>query len=259
MAAPITAIIITKNEAANIAACLDSLHWVAEVLVLDSHSTDNTPQLAAAYANVRVIATEWLGYSATKQKGVNAARHDWVLWVDADERITPELAAELQTLQHQPNVVAYDMARRTYFMGQWIRHTGWYPGRVKRYFDRRHCRLNGALLHEEVELLQGQLDHLQHDLLHHSYTSLYQYFDKMNAYGQAGALELQRRGRRFSAWQLLVNPALTFIKFYFFKQGFRDGMAGFIISAGSAFSNFIKYVNFYYLQRAAKKVSSKHN
>lgn len=249
MAAPLTAVVITKNEAAHIGACLASLQWVDEVLVLDSHSTDNTVQLAAAYPNVRVIVTEWLGYSATKQKGVDAARHDWILWVDADERVTPELAAELQALAHQPGITCYDVARRTYFMGQWIRHTGWYPGRVKRYFDRRHCRLNGAVLHEEVELLQGGLGQLRHDLLHHSYTSLYQYFDKMNAYGRAGALELQRRGRRASLWQLLANPTMTFFKFYLFKQGFRDGAAGFIISVGSAFSNFIKYVNFYYLQR----------
>lgn len=244
---PISAIVICKNEAANIGRCLAGLVWAHEVVVVDSGSTDGTIDIVSGFANARLITSEWLGYSRTKQLAVSHTRNAWVLWVDADEAVTPALQAALQAWQPPADVSAADMPRRTYFMGTWVRHTGWYPGRVARLFHKERCAFNDNILHEGIELKQGKLAHLDADLEHYSYQTLYQYFDKMNAYGRAGALELQRKGKRFGLHLLVLSPLAAFFKFYFLKAGYKDGAVGLIISVGSAFSHFIKYVNYFYL------------
>jgi (heptosyl)LPS beta-1,4-glucosyltransferase len=247
----ISAIVITKNESANIVACLQSLIWVDEVILVDSGSTDNTLELAAQFVNVTILTSTWLGYSGTKRVAVKHTNYDWVLWIDADEILSSELQQELESLAlKHTQAVAYHMPRKTFFMGEWVKYTGWYPGRVIRLFNKHHCDFNNNILHEGIVVKEGaRVDGLKHDILHYSYTSLYQYFHKMNAYGKYGAEELQRRGKKFHAFQLVLNPFTSFIKFYFFKKGFKDGKKGLIISIGSAFSNFIKYTNFYYLQK----------
>lgn len=244
---PISAIVICKNEAKNIGRCLASLAWANEVVVVDSGSTDGTLDIARDFANVRLISSEWLGYSRTKQLAVAHARNNWVLWVDADEAVTPALMQALQAWQPASDVSAADVPRRTYFMGTWVRHTGWYPGRVARLFHKERCTFNDNILHEGIVVNQGVLTHLDADLEHHSYQTLYQYFDKMNAYGRAGALELQRKNKPFGLHLLVLSPLAAFFKFYFLKAGFKDGAVGLIISVGSAFSHFIKYVNYFYL------------
>lgn len=249
----ISVVIITRNEATNIKRCLDSLQWVKEVIIVDSGSTDNTLEIVSTYKNVKVIETDWSGYSENKRKGTKTAVNDWVFWVDADEEVTKELMQELASLKvSEGNFYAYDLPRKTFFLNEWVRHTGWYPGRVIRLFNKKYCDFNDNILHESVLVPEGKTGHLKSDLLHYSYQNLYQYFDKMNYYGKYGAEELLRKGKKFSIWQLLFNPCATFIKFYFFKKGFLDGKKGFIISVGSAFSNFIKYTNFYYLSRQKK-------
>ncbi len=254
MARPgISAIVICKNEAANISRCLASLHWVDEVVVVDGQSADNTRELAISFPNVKLHVHDWLGYSATKRLAVSHAVNNWILWVDADEAVRPELAAEIQALTFDEACSAYDMPRRTYFLGTWVQHTGWYPGRVVRLFHKDKADFNDNHLHEGVEQKEGQLGHLAHDLDHWSYPTLYRYFDKMNAYGKEGARELLRKGKPFRLHLLLTSPLAALIKFYFFKAGFKDGAVGLIISVGSAFSHFIKYVNYYYLLKEQAK------
>jgi (heptosyl)LPS beta-1,4-glucosyltransferase len=247
----VSAIVITKNESANIVPCLQSLAWLHEVILVDSGSTDNTLALASQFTNVAVITSPWLGYSETKRVAVRHTHHHWVLWIDADEVVSEELQQEIKALDLKNTpAAAYHMPRKTFFMGEWVKHTGWYPGRVIRLFNKQHCDFNNHILHEGIVVKQGlAVGALQHDLLHYSYTSLYQYFHKMNVYGKYGAEELQRKGKKFRAFQLVLNPLTSFIKFYFFKKGFKDGKKGLIISIGSAFSNFIKYTHFYYLQK----------
>jgi len=252
---PISAIIIAKNEEKNIARCLDSLRFLPEVVVIDGHSTDQTATIAQQYANVVCKQSPWLGYSATKRLAVSHTSHPWVLWIDADAEVSPALESAIQKLFAEGNPTAqwaYEMPRKTFFMGEWVAHTGWYPGYVTRLFQKSLCDFNDNLLHEGVEVPQEHLGRLSADLMHYSYVSLYQYFDKMNVYGKYGAEEMMRKGKKLKPYKIIFSPIASFMKFYFMQKGFLDGKKGLIISIGSAFSTFIKYVNFYYLKTKGK-------
>jgi (heptosyl)LPS beta-1,4-glucosyltransferase len=252
MSLNISAILITRNEAKHIHRCLASLAWLDDVIVVDGFSTDGTTNIAKTFPNVRLFSSDWKGFSETKRIAVRHATHDWILWIDADEAVTPDLQTEIQNrfTPHEPtDTVAFDVPRKTFFLGEWVQHTGWYPARVVRLFNKHQADFNDHLLHEGVALAASvpPVQHLAADLLHYSYTSLYQYFDKMNTYGLYGAEELVRRGEKPRVLQLILHPLATFVKFYFSNRGFLDGRLGLIISLGSAFSTFIKYTNFYYL------------
>lgn len=246
----ISVIIPAKNEERNLNRCLSSVAWADEVVLLDNHSTDRTAQIALSFPNVKRVETDWLGFAGTKIFGLGHAAHPWILWLDADEEIPADLAAEIRAAVAAAEFDAFDFPRRTDFLGEWVLHCGWYPGRVIRLFRRERATFNDRILHEGVDLLPGaRLGHLSKDLLHYSYPSLRQYFDKMNGYGLPGAQELRRRGRRFRWVDLVLRPPLTFLKSYFLQGGYRDGAKGFIISVGSAFSMFIRYANLYYLEK----------
>lgn len=250
----ISAILITKNEEKNIERCLRSLAWADEVVIVDSFSADKTVEIARKFSNVRLISSEWLGFSGTKRLAVQNSRNNWVFWIDADEEAPDELRDEIFDLvRNSPKFDAFDMPRKTFFLGEWVQHTGWYPGRVCRLFHKERADFNDNILHEGLKLNQPErLGHLRSDLLHFSYTSLRQYFQKMNDYGILGAEELLRRGKTFSVWNLVLNPLTAFFKFYVMNKGFLDGKTGLIISIGSAFSNFIKYTNLYYLSQKGR-------
>jgi len=243
----VSVIIITYNEEDNINNCLSSVQWADEIIVVDSYSKDNTVAIAQRYNNCKVISASWKGFVPAKQTALEHTANDWVLWIDADEMVTKELQYEISyLLKTESRFIAFDMPRRTFFMGQWIKP--WYPGRVTRLFDKRFCKFNKNILHESIEVRDVyRLGHLHSDLLHYSYNSLTQYFGKMNTYGKYGAEEMMRKGKKFQSWKLVLNPISTFIQFYIFKKGFLLGKSGLIIAVGSAYSNFIKYANFYYL------------
>lgn len=246
-----TAVVITKNEVENIERCLLSLGSAAEIVVVDCGSTDGTLDVISKFSQVKLLQAPWLGYSENKRIGIREASHDFILWIDADEALSPELEEEIRQLS-STMYHAYDMPRKTFFLGDWIRHCGWYPGRVVRLFNKNFCDLNDNILHEGVVVKTGSVGHLHSDLFHYSYTSLYQYFDKMNRYGKYGAEELVRKGKKASFGQILLKPPVTFFRIYVLKAGFLDGINGFIISSGSAFSSFIRYVNFYFFKRRNK-------
>jgi (heptosyl)LPS beta-1,4-glucosyltransferase len=251
----ISAILITKNESKNIRRCLESICWVDEIIIVDSGSTDDTIKIAASFKNVKIISADWIGYTENKKLALSHTNNDWIFWIDADEEVSVELKKEILSLPINIDKAAYDMPRKTYFLREWVQHTGWYPGRVIRLFNKNQCHFNNNILHEGLIVNdKSKLQHLTSDIHHYSYTSVYQYFQKMNFYGEFGAKELIRQGKNFNTFQLLVNPFATFIKFYFIKKGFLDGKKGLIISIGSAFSNFIKYVNFYYLERENRRI-----
>ena len=251
----VSVIVITYNEAVNIERCLSSVLWADEVIIVDSYSSDNTVSLAEAFSNVKIIRKKWEGFVKSKQTALANTSNDWTLWLDADEEVTAELEEEIKIrLETNNSNVAFDMPRKTFFLGEWIKHCGWYPGRIVRLFNKKKCRFSENFLHERVDVESGNIGHLKSDLLHYSYITLYQYFDKMNKYGRYGAEELLRRGKKFQSWKLVASPLFTFIKFYFINRGFLEGKRGFIIGVGSAFSNFIKYVNFYYLEKEQKKI-----
>ncbi len=249
----LTAVVITKNEEKNIARCLSSLSFVDEIIVVDSGSTDKTIEIVRTFKDVIIIETEWHGFVENKKIGIAQATSDWILWIDADEEVPEGLANEWKVRIHQGTfheTGAIDIPRKTFFLGQWVKHSGWYPGRIIRFFHKKRADLSDNILHEGVIPRLGYVvEHFHTDLLHYSYTSLYQYFDKMNKYGFAGAREIVRKRKFVLFPQIILQPIWTFFKFYILKKGFMDGRIGLIVCMGAAFSNFIKYANYFFLKK----------
>jgi glycosyltransferase involved in cell wall biosynthesis len=244
----ISAVIITKNEEANIGRCLQSLDWVDEIIVVDSGSEDDTRQIAAE-AGVVVYETVWTGFGPAKAFGVDRATSRWILSVDADEVVTDELAREIrEVLSIGTNRHGFDIPRLTNFLGRWIRHCGWYPDRVLRMFLKAHGNFNDAPVHERV-ILDGDIGHLDSDLRHYSYPTLEHYLTKSNRYTTLGAQQAFENGRRAGWFDLVIRPPVSFISHFISRQGFRDGLEGLLISVLSAVAVLVKYAKLRDLQR----------
>ena len=246
---PLSAVIISKNAATQIGGCLASLAFADEILVVDSDSSDGTADLARA-AGARVIAKEWLGFGPQKQFAVEQAKHDWVLCLDADERVSEALRASITAELAEPRATAYDMARCNRFMGHWLRHGEGYPDWSLRLFDRRHARWSNDPVHEKV-LANARPARLSGDLLHDSAESLDSYLAKQNRYTTLQAEAMHAAGKRAGVGQLLLSPLARFIKFYVFRLGFLDGLAGLAHITIGCMNSFNKYAKLLALQRQA--------
>ena len=253
---PLTVTIITRNEAAHIEACLASVAWADERLVVDSGSSDETVALAER-AGARVIARDWPGYAAQKNFAASEARHDWILSVDADERVTPPLAREIRDLLDQPvppAAAGYRIPRLTWHLGRWLRSTDWYPDPQLRLYDRRRGRWKPRRVHESVEL-DEEPGRLVHHLEHYAYRDLAHHLDTMNRYTTLAAEDMYEAGRRASAVDLLIHPAAAFARNYLLKGGLSDGAAGFIVSAMNAQYVFLKMAKLWEKGRRAAAAS----
>ncbi len=238
----LSAVIITKNEAQIVAKCLESLKGIAdEIVVIDSHSTDNTQDICESFG-ARFIPADWQGYAATKNYGNGLASYDWILSIDADEALSPELQASIKELKAKgfSNPV-YSFHRLTSYCGQWIKHGGWYPDTKARLFDRRKVQWEGNYVHETLNFGGATPALLYGDLLHYSIRSIAQHMNTVNRYSSLAAEEMAARGKKFSVMKLIFSPIATFIQMYFFKAGFLDGRNGFIIAVISAHYRFLKY------------------
>jgi glycosyltransferase involved in cell wall biosynthesis len=245
----LTVTVITKNEAANIAACLASVAWAAEVLVVDCGSTDGTADLARA-RGARVIVRDWPGYSEQKNFAAGEAGHDWILSVDADERVTPELAAEIrQTLSSDPAPAVFRIPRVTWHLGAWIRATDWYPDPQPRLYDRRRARWTSRRVHETVSG-DGPVARLSRELQHFAYRDVSHHVTTMNRYTTLAADEMYAAGRRAGLLDLVLHPPAAFLRNYVLRRGFTAGRRGFIISAMNAQYVFLKFVKLIELQDA---------
>ena len=247
---PFSTVIITRNAATQLAECLASASFADELLVVDSGSNDGTAELAAA-RGARVIQKEWLGFGAQKQFAVEAARHDWVLCLDADERVSERLRASVLAALAAPAAQAYAMPRCNRFMGRWLRHGEGYPDWSLRLFDRRHARWSDDPVHEKV-LADAPAARLAGDLLHDSAESLDAYLQKQERYTTLAAETLFKAGKRAGVAQLLLSPALRFAKFYFLRLGFLDGVAGLVHIAIGCCNSFHKYAKLMAMQRERK-------
>jgi len=243
----LSVVIITKNAATQLGACLASAAFADELLVVDSESTDGTAELAAMHG-ARVVQKAWLGFGPQKQFAVEAARHDWVLCLDADERVSEPLHASILAVLAAPAAQAYAMPRCNRFMGRWLRHREGYPDWSLRLFDRRHARWSDDTVHEQV-LSEAPAARIQGDLLHDSAETLAGYLDKQNRYTSLQAEILFKAGKRAGVAQLLVSPALRFVKFYFLRLGFLDGTAGLVHVAIGCCNSFHKYAKLMALQQ----------
>ena len=248
---PLSVVLITQNAAAQLPQCLASVAFADEVVVVDSGSSDGTEAVAARYG-ARVMAKEWLGYGRQKQYAVEQAAHDWVLCLDADERVSPELAANLVRELQAPAAQAYRMARCNRFLGRWLRHGEGYPDWSIRLFDRRHARWSDDEVHEKVicEDSPGTpFGTLSGDLLHESGEELARYLEKQNRYTALAARELYRHGARAGLARLVLSPLARFFKFYLLRLGFLDGLPGLVHISIGCINSFMKYAKLIELQR----------
>jgi glycosyltransferase involved in cell wall biosynthesis len=244
----LSVVLITQNAAAQLPECLASVAFADEVLVVDAASSDGTAQVAERFG-ARVVTSEWLGFGRQKQFAVEQAAHDWVLCLDADERVSPELAASIVRALEAPAAPVYRMARCNRFLGRWLRHGEGYPDWSPRLFDRRQARWSDDAVHEKV-LYAATPGTLAGDLLHESAEDLGRYLDKQNRYSSLAAAELHRQGRRAGIAELALSPAVRFVKFYFLRLGLLDGLPGLVHIAIGCMNSFLKYAKLIELNRA---------
>ncbi len=236
----ISATIITLNEERNLPRAMESLRCADEILVVDSGSTDRTVELAGKLG-ARVVESTWPGYANQKNHAAEQASHDWILSLDADESLSEALEAEIWRLKKSgPQFDAYTMPRMAQYLGRWIRHSGWYPDRKVRLYDRRKATWVGAFVHESVKV-RGRIGHLESNLLHFTCSSLSEHLRTMDSYTTLAAQQMLASGERPTWTRLIFTPPWTFFQTYFLKLGFLDGLEGLAIANMAAFYNFVKF------------------
>jgi glycosyltransferase involved in cell wall biosynthesis len=242
--------VITKNEAADIADALASVAFADEIVVVDSHSTDDTAAIARQYTD-RVIVRDWPGYIDQKNYAASIASHDWILSLDADERATPELAAEITaTLAGTPPHAAFRIPRVAWHLGRWIRTTDWYPDFQLRLYDRRLAEWTGRYVHEAVTV-RGTVGQLRGELQHYAYRDIADHLETIDRYTTYAARQMYESGRRASVRQIAGHPPLAFLRNYVARGGIRDGAVGFVVSALNAYYVFLKFAKLWELERTS--------
>jgi len=247
--ARLSVIVITLNEERNFADCLEGVRWADEVIVVDSGSTDRTLEYVRRVTG-NILSVSWEGYGAARNVALDRATGDWILWLDADERVTPDLAAEIKQVLNEDHdgIAGYSVARRAYFLGRWIRHCGWYPSRVVRLFRRNRGRFTENRVHEHL-VVDGSTAELRHDLLHYTDPDLHHYFSKFNTYTSLAARDLTDKGKEFHLLDAIVRPPIMFVKMYVVRLGFLDGVQGFILCVLSSLYVFAKYAKLWELSK----------
>ena len=238
---PLSVIVITKNEEANLPDALASVTWANEIIVVDCGSTDATVDIARRFTD-RVSVNPWPGYGAQKNHAAGLAAHDWILSLDADERVSPALAEEVRALlSDEPPRRGYRIPRVTLHLGRWIRSTDWYPDYQLRLYDRRAGRWGTPRVHESVRLEGDAPGVLRNELAHHTCKDLSDQLARIDRYTSLAAEEMAEQGRRSGLLRLAIHPPLAFLRNYVLRGGIRDGTAGFVISAMNAYYVFLKF------------------
>jgi glycosyltransferase involved in cell wall biosynthesis len=235
----ITATVITLNEEGNIADCLASLDFVDEIIVVDSGSSDRTEEVCRRNPRVRFFHQDWQGYGRQKNRAAELASHDWILNLDADERVSPELRQAIETAD-LASCSAARMARENYFGDRWVRHCGWYPDYTVRLYERRVCSFSEREVHESLEH-DGRVVTLDGNLRHFTYAGISDYLRRMDRYSDLAARELYNSSKRCGVLALLVKPLSTFLKMYVLRRGFLEGRLGLLLSVLYAYYTFCKY------------------
>jgi glycosyltransferase involved in cell wall biosynthesis len=244
----VTATIITLNESANIAAALESVSWADEIIVVDAESTDDTVAIARRFTD-RVIVRAWPGYIDQKNHAASMATHDWVLSLDADERVTPALAGEIRALlAADPADAGYRVPRISHYLGRWIRSTDWYPDYQLRLYDRRRARWTGRYVHESVQA-DGAVGRLRADLQHYPYRDVSHHLRTIDRYSSLAARQMHEDGRHAGAWQMVLHADAAFLRNYVVRGGFRDGAAGLIVSMLNAYYVLLKFVKLWEIEQ----------
>lgn len=253
---PLSVVIIAKNAASQIGACIDSASFAREILVVDSGSEDATRAIAEV-RGCRVIEKEWLGFGRQKQFAVSEAKHDWVLCLDVDERVTPPLAESIRAAVTDSNVKAWRMARQNRLFGRWLKYGEGYPDWSLRLFHRDYASWSNDAVHEAV-ITTTAVGQLQGDLLHESAEDIATYLAKQNRYSSLHAESLHQQGVRVGYAKLFWSPLARFIKFYILRLGFLDGGPGFAHIAIGCFAAFSKYAKLIELTEKSDSTQNIH-
>ena len=242
--ARLSVVLIVKNEADNLAACLDTVRWADEIVVLDSGSTDDTVAIARQYTRQVFEQTDWQGYGKQRQRAQALAAGEWILMLDADERVTPALRASIKhALQADQRDRVYALPRLSWCFGRYIRHGGWYPDYVTRLYPREQAAYNEQQVHEKLIHEGLTVERLQGDLLHYTYRDLHHYLVKSAGYARDWAAQRYARGKRASLWQGIGHAMGCFVRMYLLRGGFLDGRTGLLLALLSAHSTFVKYAD----------------
>jgi len=251
--ATVSCLIITKNEEANIRDCLASVNWVTERIVVDAESMDRTTELARA-SGAKVFVRPWPGFGAQKNFGIGQSSSEWILIVDADERVTHPLHDEILSCINswkQDDPVAYEIPRKNYYYGQWVRYSGVYPDYQIRLFRKGSATYNDVPVHENL-MVQGSIGRLVNPLEHHTERRIQDHFRKFGLYTTLAAQEKSKTVRTVHGRDLLIRPLVVFAKTYVLKQGFRDGVRGWIVCAFASMYSFVKYAKLWDMIRQAR-------
>jgi glycosyltransferase involved in cell wall biosynthesis len=241
--------VIAYNDEPNMRACLESVAWADELIVVDSYSTDATEKISREFTD-KVFQHEFHGFGRLRNEAVAHASHDWVFSLDTDERATPALRDELyRAINSSDAADAYFVPRKNYFLGRWIRHCGWYPDyRQPQLFRKQRMRYRDELVHESFDV-DGSIGYLKAPALQYPFRDVDHYLAKMDRYSDLMARRMVEQGKRFHSHQLVTHPVFTFVKMYLVRAGFRDGMPGLILSGLYAYYTFIKYAKLWELTK----------
>jgi glycosyltransferase involved in cell wall biosynthesis len=244
----VSAIVITYNEEDNIKDCLRSIKWADEIIVVDSNSTDRTKEIAGSYTD-KIILTEDISYARKRNIGIDKASGEWILWIDADERVTAELKNEISSSVNSSEIKAdaFLINRKSFFINKFIKHCGWYPDFTLRLFKKSTgIRFNDASVHEKM-LYKGKKEKLTAPLQHYTDRSFEHYLIKLNRYTSLSADDLFKQGKKTSMIDIIFRPVFTFFKMYFLKLGFMDGYMGLVLCTLSGIHVFTKYSKLYFM------------
>ena len=247
----LSVIIITLNEESSLKDCLESVKWADEIILVDSGSTDGSLEIAKQYTDKIYIEPDWQGYGIQKQRAQDKAIGKWILSIDADERVSPELRNEIEALIIKDKVAAYSMPILPYCFGRFIRHGGWYPAPKVRLFPCNKARYGSQQVHEKLEY-QGDvpIKQLKGDLLHYTYRDLEHYLVKSAHYAAAWAVQREAKGKKASLLQGAIHALTCFLRMYIFRAGFLDGKQGFLLAVLSSHSTFVKYADLWTRQQS---------
>ena len=247
--ASLSVTVITKNEAHNIGACLQSVMFADQIVVMDSGSTDDTVPIAKSLGAEVVVSVDWPGFGIQKNRALAVASSEWVLSIDADERLTPELLSEIQATLKAPQFDVYSFPRLSSYCGQYMRHSGWYPDRVTRLFRRQCAKFSDDLVHEKL-VTSSAVGQLSSPLLHKSFRDAESVIDKVNRYSTAGAQSLFTRGKKSSLSKALFRGLWAFIRTYFLRLGFLDGRLGLVLAISNAEGTYYRYLKLWLLHQS---------
>ncbi len=251
MATPVSATVIAFNEEGKIADCLKSLSFANEIVVVDSHSEDRTREIAAELG-AKVIERDWPGgHIEQKNFALSCAESEWVISLDADERISEKLEKEILRVLENPRADGYSIPRKVFYINRWIKHCGWYPAPKVRLVKKTKSRWGGVNPHDAL-IVDGKVEKLSGDIYHLSFDSIYDHFKTIDGFTRIGAVEALKAGKRARFTDITLRPLFTFVKMYFIKLGFMDGVPGLIICVLSAFHTYTKYDRLFSAMEARK-------